>query len=80
MATVKKILVPLDGSRLAERAQAYATALSIPTAALLVLLRGVMAHTFPGTDEREPQARALAEAGGRGQHHGARAGARQLCH
>jgi nucleotide-binding universal stress UspA family protein len=32
---VKKLLIPLDGSALAERALAYATALSIPTSARL---------------------------------------------
>lgn len=59
---LKKILIALDGSELAERALTFATALSIPTAARLVLVRVVTAHTFPGVDEREPQVRALAEA------------------
>jgi nucleotide-binding universal stress UspA family protein len=45
-----RILVPLDGSELAERALAYATALSVPTAAHLALVRIV------------PLARATAEA------------------
>jgi nucleotide-binding universal stress UspA family protein len=36
---LRSILVPLDGSPLAERALAYATALSIPTGARLVLVR-----------------------------------------
>jgi nucleotide-binding universal stress UspA family protein len=59
---VKKLLIPLDGSALAERALAYATALSIPTCAQLVLVRAVTAHTLPGVDAREPQVRALTEA------------------
>jgi len=59
---VKKLLIPLDGSALAERALAYATALSVPTGARLVLVRAVTAHTLPGVDAREPQVRALAEA------------------
>src|SRR5437868_13799475 len=59
---LNKILVPLDGSELAERALSFATGLSIPTAARLVLVRAVTAHTFPGVDAREPQVRALAEA------------------
>jgi len=59
---LRKILVPLDGSELAERALSFATGLSIPTAAQLVLVRAVTAHTFPGVDAREPQVRALAEA------------------
>lgn len=57
-----RLLVPLDGSELAERALAYATALSIPTAAHLVLVRAVVVHTLPGVDGREPEVHALAEA------------------
>ena len=36
---LKTILVPLDGSALAERSLSLATALSIPTAAHLLLVR-----------------------------------------
>jgi nucleotide-binding universal stress UspA family protein len=56
------ILVPLDGSELAERVLAYATALSIPSAAPVLLVRAVRTHSLPGTDEPAAQARALAEA------------------
>ncbi|HEX8968921.1 MAG TPA: universal stress protein [Chloroflexota bacterium] len=56
-----RILVPLDGSALAARALTFATALSIPTAARLVLVRAVTAHTLPGVDEREAQVHVLAE-------------------
>jgi nucleotide-binding universal stress UspA family protein len=59
---LKRLLVPLDGSPLAERALAYATAVSIPTAARLVLVRAVTAHVLPGVDDRELQVRSLAEA------------------
>jgi nucleotide-binding universal stress UspA family protein len=50
------ILVPLDGSPLAERALPYATALARGTGARLILLRAVLAHTFLGTDPTEAQA------------------------
>jgi nucleotide-binding universal stress UspA family protein len=56
---LRSILVPLDGSELAERALAYATALSIPTGARLILVRAVRAHTLPGTDQRSAQADAV---------------------
>lgn len=47
---LKTILVPLDGSELAERALSFASAASIPTAAHLVLVRVVGASSFLGTD------------------------------
>ncbi len=59
---LRSILVPLDGSELAERALSYATALSIPTAARMILVRAVRAHTIPGADERPAQAAAVAQA------------------
>ncbi|HEY1296813.1 MAG TPA: universal stress protein [Chloroflexota bacterium] len=46
---LKTIVVPLDGSPLAERALSLATALSIPTAAHLVLVR-VFAHDPPSVE------------------------------
>src|SRR5579859_1996048 len=61
---LSKILVPLDGSELAERALSDATALSIPTAARLILMRAVVAHTLPGVDARAAQVDALEEADG----------------
>jgi len=57
-----KILVPLDGSALAERALEDATALSVSTAATLVLMRAVEVHTLPGLDERTAEAEATADA------------------
>ena len=59
---LKKILVPLDGSDLAERALTYATALATPTGAQLVLLRAALSHTFIGVDSRERQTGAIQEA------------------
>lgn len=38
---LRSILIPLDGSQLAERALAYATAISVPTAARLILMRTI---------------------------------------
>jgi nucleotide-binding universal stress UspA family protein len=61
---LSKILVPLDGSELAERALSDATALSIPTAARLILMRAVVAHTLPGVDARAAQVDAVGEADG----------------
>jgi len=57
-----RILVPLDGSGLAERALTYATALGVRTGAELVLLRAVYSHTLPGVDARERQQGAIDEA------------------
>jgi nucleotide-binding universal stress UspA family protein len=59
---LRSILVPLDGSQLAERALAYATALSIPTGAGLILVRAVSAHTLAGIDARQAQTDAVNEA------------------
>ncbi|MBI3976961.1 MAG: universal stress protein [Chloroflexi bacterium] len=49
------ILVPLDGSSLAERALPYAVPLARAMGGHLVLVRAVAAHTFPGTDPTEAQ-------------------------
>jgi nucleotide-binding universal stress UspA family protein len=59
---LNKVLVPLDGSALAERALAYATAVSIPTAARLLLVRVVSKYPLADLDVRELQSHALAEA------------------
>jgi nucleotide-binding universal stress UspA family protein len=59
---LNKVLVPLDGSALAERALAFATALSIPTAARLVLVRAVNVLPLADLDTRELQIVDLAEA------------------
>jgi nucleotide-binding universal stress UspA family protein len=59
---LKKILVPLDGSTLAEQALKFAVDLSIPTGAVLVLMRAAYSHTLPGVDAREREAGAIQEA------------------
>src|ERR1051325_3592825 len=59
---LKKILVPLDGSVLAEQALAYAEELSLPTGATLLLVRTAYSHTLPGVDSRERKDGAIAEA------------------
>lgn len=57
-----KLLVPLDGSPLAERALPYAQALAQASGAGLVLVRAALAHSFPGTDPSDVQIHAVAEA------------------
>jgi nucleotide-binding universal stress UspA family protein len=59
---LKKILVPLDGSELAERALKYAAALAEPTRAQLLLMRAVFSHTLAGVDPRERQLGAIQDA------------------
>jgi len=56
------ILVPLDGSILAERALEDATSLALSTAASLVLVRAVPSISLADIDERVARARALATA------------------
>jgi nucleotide-binding universal stress UspA family protein len=56
------ILVPLDGSALAEAALPYAAELSIPTGARLLLVRSAYSHTLPGLDPRERKEGAIWEA------------------
>jgi nucleotide-binding universal stress UspA family protein len=59
---LKKILVPLDGSALAEHALGYAAELSIPTGATLLLVKAAYSHTMPGIDSRERKEGAIFEA------------------
>jgi nucleotide-binding universal stress UspA family protein len=59
---LKTIVVPLDGSQLAERALTYATAVANRTGAELLLLRAAMSHTLVGVDARERRAGAIQEA------------------
>ncbi len=58
----RTILVPLDGSPLAERALPYAEALARASGARLLLVRAALAHTFPGVDPTEDQVKAVREA------------------
>lgn len=59
---LKRILVPLDGSSLAEGALTYASALAEKTAAEILLLRATHSHTLHGVDPRERQQGAIDEA------------------
>lgn len=56
------VLVPLDGSILAELALNFAESLARASEARLILLRAVVPYTFGGTDEAEARAKAINEA------------------
>jgi nucleotide-binding universal stress UspA family protein len=58
-----KILVPLDGSALAETVLPEVIELATRSGAELVLLRVALAHALPGADQTEAQVRAVEEAG-----------------
>src|SRR5512138_3637244 len=57
-----RILVPLDGSPLAEDVMPRVLALAALHRAQVLLLRVALAHTFPGTDPTESQVQAVSEA------------------
>ena len=57
-----KILVPLDGSDLAEAAIPAAVEAAAPRSATLVLVRAAEARTLPGTDPTDAQVEAVQEA------------------
>ncbi len=57
-----KILVPLDGSALAESAIARAVDLAGERSVTLMLLRAAEAHTLPGADPTEAQVEVVREA------------------
>ncbi|MBI3966230.1 MAG: universal stress protein [Chloroflexi bacterium] len=52
---LQQIVVPLDGSQLAERALPYASALARLGGGRLILVRAAMAHIFPGQDVEAAQ-------------------------
>jgi len=52
---VKTILLPLDGSALAERAIPYAASIARRSGARVVLVEAVLAHTLPGIDPSDAQ-------------------------
>ena len=58
---LRKILVPLDGSALAESALNQAVALAAE-GATLILLRAAEAHTLPGVDPTEAEVQVVHEA------------------
>jgi nucleotide-binding universal stress UspA family protein len=58
----EKILVPLDGSALAETALARAADLAADDGATLMLVRAAEAHTLPGVDPTEAQVEVVQEA------------------
>ena len=58
----RTILVPLDGSELAERALPIATALAKPSGARLMLVRAAWAHVLAGVDPTDAQVKAVREA------------------
>jgi nucleotide-binding universal stress UspA family protein len=59
---MRTIVVPLDGSALAERALPYAEALARDGAASLFLVRATLAHALPGMDLAEEQIRTVGAA------------------
>jgi nucleotide-binding universal stress UspA family protein len=58
----RRMLVPLDGSRLAEGILPHVQELAKSLAAELVLLRVAFAHAFPGGDPIQAQVTAVQEA------------------
>ncbi len=58
----KKILVPLDGSTLAEAILPQVTELAKSLGAEVLLLRVAIAHVFPGVDPTEEEVRVVREA------------------
>jgi nucleotide-binding universal stress UspA family protein len=59
---LRKILVPVDGSALAEGAVGEAVALARDSGATVVLLRAAEAHTLPGVDPTDAQVEVVREA------------------
>ena len=59
---IEKILVPLDGSALAESAIATAVEMAHPGVGNLMLMRAAEAHTFPGADPTDAQVAVVREA------------------
>ena len=59
---LKSVLVPLDGSALAERGLPYAEVIARAFGGRLALVRAALDHTFPGTDPTEKQTAIMREA------------------
>ena len=60
--TLQKILVPLDGSALAEAALPKAREMATASGAKLLLVRAAEAHRLPGVDPTEAQIKVVSEA------------------
>jgi len=58
----KRILVPLDGSEVAETILPYVEDLAATHKARIILLRVALAHTLPGQDEIKAEVEAIHEA------------------
>src|ERR1700681_3776418 len=58
------ILVPVDGSALAESAIATAVDMARPGAGSIILMRAVEAHTLPGVDPTDAQVQIVGETDG----------------
>ncbi len=58
----RRILIPLDGSSLSERALPIAAAVAQSTGGRLILVRAAVAHSLPGTDEGKAQLQAVHDA------------------
>jgi nucleotide-binding universal stress UspA family protein len=56
------VLVPLDGSTLAEGAIPRAAEMAVASGARMILLRAASAHTYPGADPIEAQVAVVREA------------------
>lgn len=56
------VLVPLDGSPLAESALPRAVEMALDSGARMILLRAAFAHTYPGGDPVEAQVAVVREA------------------
>jgi nucleotide-binding universal stress UspA family protein len=59
---LQRVLIPLDGSVLAEAVLPKAVELAEGSGAKLLLLRAAEAHTFPGTDPTAAEVKAVREA------------------
>jgi nucleotide-binding universal stress UspA family protein len=59
---IERVLVPLDGSDLAESAVTTAGEMARPGIATLILIRAAEAHTFPGVDPTDAQVQVVREA------------------
>ena len=59
---VDTVLVPLDGSLLAEGALPRATEIAVASGATMILVRAAVAHTYPGGDPIEAQVAVIKDA------------------